>query len=296
MAERVEHLATARTSSRDGGARPILKASTFEHFVEMVTPEKAAEWMLRNVRNRPISNAFVRRYVRDLQGGLWEYCGDPIRFNGNGDLIDGAHRLKAIIDSGIPAECLIIRGLPLSVQEKIDQGRRRSAGSRLILRGADNGNGLAAAARQLINIKRATPRGSNWVATDAEVLACVDKHPALAEAVGAVGRVPADVAPSIAPSLLSAVYYVGAHLLDDRDTADAFAAVFMGNGSVQEGNPAHLWRERLLAQRSKQAKLTRSSRRVGTIHAWNHFRRGTKLQQFKLPEDATFEDLDVNRI
>lgn len=58
---------------------------------ETITPKKAMEWLQRNVANRPMSHKRVLGYAQAILAGAWKVNGDCIRFNGNGDLIDGGH-------------------------------------------------------------------------------------------------------------------------------------------------------------------------------------------------------------
>lgn len=64
-----------------------------------VTPEIAKRWLTRNPRNRVARPATVARYARDMAAGKWHLDGSPIRFDATGTLLDGQHRLAAIIES-----------------------------------------------------------------------------------------------------------------------------------------------------------------------------------------------------
>ena len=279
------HVTTRGRGTADAGAFSI----------EDVTPKVAHEWLGLNTHNRKKSNATIARYARDMKAGEWEYTGDPIRFNGKGALIDGQHRLYACIEADTPFRTVVIRNLPLSVQEKLDQGKVRNAADHLGLRGLDHAISLAAAARQLIGIKRGfvAQRASGSRPTNAEVLATVDKHPGLADSIGALAK----HVIGVSPSLLAAMHYIGAELLKDRETADAFVSVFATGEPTYRGDPAHLWRERLIAQTTQKTFLRTVSRVSGTVHAWNTFRRKEPLQIFRIPDELqAIEGLDLDLI
>lgn len=264
-----------------------------EYRVETITPQMAQEWLALNAHNRNASKARVRAYARDMARGHWPYTGDPIRFNGNGELIDGQQRLMAVVESGKSLQALVIRGLPVEVRENLDQGRSRTAADHLVLRGFATGTQLAAALRQLYRLRTPAAKvgGGSGGLTNAEVLEAIEKHPQMADSVEAVGR-PAHVQ----PSLLAAMHYIGANLLNDRDHADAFVAVLTTGKPAYDGDPAQLWRERLIDQSSKKERLTRAGLRIGTAHAWNLFRKREQLDRFRLPKDAVIEGLDPDRI
>ena len=294
------NLAALKSASRSGGPRQGGRDGgppQVDISVEVVTPEKAKDWLTRNVHNRNLSKSTVARFARDMTAGNWEsHCYDPIRFNGNGDLVDGQHRLAAILRSAQPLETIIIRGLPKSVQEKLDQGKVRSTVDHLSLRGYASAPALSAAARALLAIKRGYQVGggdkTTGRPTNTEVIKLVERHGNLVESVQAAGPVL-----GMHPSTAAALHYVGAHLLNERDTADAFLAVFISGEPAYKGDPAHLWRERVIAsEQRKSLRMTPTTRRIGSIHAWNMFRVKRELEQFRVPDSASVDGLDVENI
>jgi hypothetical protein len=78
--------------------------------------------------------------------------GEAIKFSTSGELIDGQHRLQAIIESGKPQWLLVIRGLDPATKAVIDTGAPRTAGDALKLVGLGGSNvfAVAAAARLLV--------------------------------------------------------------------------------------------------------------------------------------------------
>lgn len=111
---------------------------------EIITPETARAWLKSNNGNRPIDKRAVRRYAEAMARGEWLINGDTIRFSAAGKLLDGQHRLSAIIEANTPIECVIVRGLDDNVFETIDQGKRRSVGDVLFIDGYKYRNELGA--------------------------------------------------------------------------------------------------------------------------------------------------------
>ena len=56
---------------------------------------------------------------------------DTIKIDCDGAVIDGQHRLCAIVQSGIPQQLLIVSNVPDHVKQYLDQGAKRSEGDRL---------------------------------------------------------------------------------------------------------------------------------------------------------------------
>lgn len=93
---------------------------------EVITPEIATLYLIKNYKNRRPSKNRVLFYAREMREGRWQYNGDSIRFDSNGYLRDGQHRLAACVKTGIPIVCDVIRGLPPECFETVDQGKGRT--------------------------------------------------------------------------------------------------------------------------------------------------------------------------
>ena len=86
----------------------------------VITPEQASEWLEQNTHNRKLRTHQVAAMVRDIQAGNWKWNGDSIKFAKDGTLLDGQHRLHAIVESGQPIEMLVIEGLDKDTQATMD--------------------------------------------------------------------------------------------------------------------------------------------------------------------------------
>lgn len=103
---------------------PLVPGVTFE--VVMVTPEIAEDFLNDIEKQRKTSNARRERYALDMDLGEWPFTGDPMRFDTDGNFMDGQHRCWAIIDSQEPQPVLVIRGLPPRVMQQLDIGFKRT--------------------------------------------------------------------------------------------------------------------------------------------------------------------------
>lgn len=102
-----------------------------------VTPAKAQKW-LRDANTHNRRQGDVSSYARDMREGRWQETHEPIAFSDDGVLIDGQHRLAAIVASGATVRMLVVRGTQMETQGVIDCGRSRSLADRIKLgRGED---------------------------------------------------------------------------------------------------------------------------------------------------------------
>lgn len=103
--------------------------------IATVTPEMARLWIDTCMRNRKITKAHVDRLAADMRDGRWVLNGEPVQFDREGRLINGQHRLSAIVLSGVTVQMLVVTGVEPRAQDTIDIGAARSIGNILQLHG-----------------------------------------------------------------------------------------------------------------------------------------------------------------
>ena len=121
--------------------------------IETVTPEQAQLWLDNcNLRNRNLSQFAVNKYARDIENGNWKLVGDPIRFDWDGILRDGQHRLAAIVKVGQPVQIAVLRGMDPDDFVVIDTGKKRTQANALQMLGDEFSNaGTLAAVLQILD-------------------------------------------------------------------------------------------------------------------------------------------------
>ena len=113
-------------TTRDSGAalraalREIMRKVSHAPMAEQaqlqtVTPAIAAEWLKKSQCCQPISLHRVVHYAKLMWTGDWQVSDDPICFDVGGRLVNGRHRLLAVIESGISFEFMVMRS-------EVDQG------------------------------------------------------------------------------------------------------------------------------------------------------------------------------
>ena len=102
--------------------------------VETVTPEIASEWLAKNVGNRPINKEHVKRLAQEITSGSFALTHQGIAFDVNGLLIDGQHRLHAVVAANRSIRLQVGRGYQTETREKIDGGKVRNVANILVFR------------------------------------------------------------------------------------------------------------------------------------------------------------------
>ena len=147
-----------------------------------VSPELAQEWLLRNTSNRTVRAKHVQSLARDMRGGEWRLTGEPIKFAPDGSLLDGQHRLHAIVRAGVVVQLFVAHNIPADSQLVMDSGVGRTAADALHLTGVPNAALVAAGVRLAVNYERGDvfargTRGGSSSVTHAEHQEFLATHP-----------------------------------------------------------------------------------------------------------------------
>jgi hypothetical protein len=77
-----------------------VKRQTIQTTIEVITPEDATRYLAtRSPNQRPISKDFVHKYADVMARNGWELTHQGIAFDAAGRLIDGQHRMAAVVKS-----------------------------------------------------------------------------------------------------------------------------------------------------------------------------------------------------
>lgn len=89
-------------------------------------------------RNRTIKWAHLNSLVASIEAGQWNpFGGRQLSFDQNGYIIDGQHRLMAVVAAGKPLVFDLMFNVPRETMDFIDSGVRRSSADDLSRRGYD---------------------------------------------------------------------------------------------------------------------------------------------------------------
>lgn len=232
---------------------------------EVVSPKKAMQWLKRNIANRPLWATTVNQYAKAMADGAWKLNGDCIRFNGNGDLIDGQHRLTASVKSGESFETYVVRGLDHEAFDTIDQGKKRTTADVFARDGYKSYTTLASAVRWLAKYNRGMTTRHEPLRPDV-AHAILDDNPNIHHAVDLALRLHRQQH-LVHPGLLSFLIHETSRKHDG--IAEVFwTSVITGEG-LSKGEPAHLLNKRLVANYGAVAKLNAETIAALCIKAWN---------------------------
>lgn len=249
--------------------------------IEEIDPEIARDILGGNTHNRNVRQSFVRAYAADMTSGDWKWNGESIKIATDGTVIDGQHRLLAVIESGVTVPMLVIRGLPMDVQETVDGGIRRTFADVLKLRGESNWITLAAMVRGIClwdTGSRTFGSGSSQGITNAMLLATLEKRPWVRDGVHTVMRAQSNAG---LPARVSGALWYAFTLIDAEDAEYFFDRLCSGEGHAA-GDPIFELRKVLTTSRDN-VRGERNTRYLAavTIKAWNKYRDGETVGVLK---------------
>lgn len=106
------HDIDTRASSDDAGTAHVEIDDDISVDLEVVEPHTAAEYLkLNRDNNRNRVASTVTKYARDMANGSWQLNGQSIKFDKDGQLFDGQHRLEAGVRSQTPFASIVVRNV-----------------------------------------------------------------------------------------------------------------------------------------------------------------------------------------
>lgn len=155
----------------------------------MITPKMAAEYLEHNIQNRPLSERVVNEYASRMKAGEWMLSPDAIAFDWNGNLINGQHRLRAIIKSDTQCQFYVGRNNSPATFSVTDEGRKRSAGDILAISGTSCAGRTASIVKAVLALRgrKSLNNGTNIYASNTKVLEEFYRNAQVYEECGRIG-------------------------------------------------------------------------------------------------------------
>lgn len=116
--------------------------------VETITPVLAEEYLRRNTKNRQLRSNIVSYYASQMKNGQWMLNGEGIIFNEENVLVDGQHRLAAVVESGVNVDMLVVRNADKDSFTTIDSGVSRKIRDTFYVKGIPNANVVSSVIRR----------------------------------------------------------------------------------------------------------------------------------------------------
>ena len=235
---------------------------------ETIGPDDAKELLKLNTKNRGLRKGLVESLKRDIKTDRWVLNGETIKISNTGVLLDGQHRLQAVVEADKPIVTMVVRGLDDATQTTVDSGARRQLHDVLKISGEPNATTLAAAARVSWFLDTyGTTRVFGIQPSKAELLDYYEKNPDLRNAATLGVTAPRSTL-RIPGSSAAALWYQMSRL--DYVAADTFWQQLLHN-DAPKGSAIYALRETLLKDLGRPHHMSIYHRMALIIKAWNYW-------------------------
>lgn len=260
-----------------------------------ITPAMAEKWLAATTfRNRDVSMVVINRYASDMAAGKWALNGESIVLDDNGNVIDGQHRLRAIIKAGVPIKSLVVRGADHSVFPTFDIGAKRGGKDVLSIAGYANARSLAAILKNIVALDSSGfsngPRGGgSLVKHRLDYLQLANNHP---ESIQSTSFVQSHHSSC---EILRPVSFAGCMHYDfgrqNPDARDAFFNAIVNRTPYfsQNCQTTALWKKYSIIRIQKEMALSVKVRHEVWLSCWTPFKARFKTQQPSFAKQETFQ-------
>lgn len=266
-----------------------------------IGPADATRLLENNRNNRTISDKIVRQYADDMREGRWKETGNPINIGVSGNLLNGQHRLWAIIESGVTLRFHVIYETDEEAFATFDTGRTRDLTQLISI--SDPGHpdkAVVGGAARLVKMWEDTPTAksafnSNLLPTRATMSDFA--HRMLQEkefdwATRVAGQINSLKA---GRTWYAAALYIIAHQqggsYGDRtqEMLDTFHQGISKGIALAEGDPRLALRNYVISRGAPKGSTTEQRIYMAlTIRAWNAWLEGKSVRNFAWRSDGEF--------
>lgn len=249
---------------------------------ETFTPTRAQAILAScNLNNRTIRWNRVSSYADSMKAGLWMDTGESLKFDIEGRLIDGQHRLLACVEADVPITMLVVRGLPTEAFKVIDSGLGRKTSDVVQAMGTSNAVNVASSVSLLLAWRADCLRDNSKrtkIIKRTDIVRFVEDHfEIISEAVSKASN-RARKTWRINSAAICALG-IELYLADRREKFDEFYDSLVSGENLSNGDP-RLTLIKWAGQAPRTAEVS-SDHLWACVRAWNAWSQGEPLKQIK---------------
>ncbi|HEY2198297.1 MAG TPA: hypothetical protein VGH69_11480 [Mycobacterium sp.] len=256
-----------------------------------VTPVKAAEMLAANTANRPLSRSTVRGFAEAMRRGDWLVTHQGVAFDTRGVLVDGQHRLAAVVEADVAVEMTVFTDVEADTFDVLDTGKKRTAADVLAIEGEKSSTLLAAMVRtvwQYENRPDASWSGGAAAVTNHQIVQTLEAHPKIRDFIAVGERVASET------GMIKSAAGAAAYLVEQANTgrkarlaelAEWHEGVIDGAG-LAKNDPRLVFRRTMFAMARKQAGVVQRRRDTREhvalyVKAFNAWAAGETITQLR---------------
>lgn len=265
-------------------------STDLQFMVLVIGPDEAKELLDANQVNRPLTDAAVARYAGFMDEGEWALTGEPLIFSGTGRLLNGQHRLHAIVRSKAVIEVVAIYGINESAFDKMDAGKNRTISDLIGVRGVPNHVAVASVAYALCKMKAGSAgigltNMNNYLPTKAIVvdvamnnMEYVGRAAAMFSSHKSTGIVNGETGAALACMLA----------MGKEDVSKDFLVKLATGEGIVRGDPELAFRQKILDMKLRGAKIDNNLQLAYLVKSGAAKIKGAKITTLRMGDSESF--------
>jgi hypothetical protein len=245
-------------------------------------PDDANRILTESHYQRKHSPGTVSKYARDMKASKWEFNGAPIRYNGEDqghpELLDGQHRLRAVIEANMVMPFVVIMGIQKTSLKTLDDGRGRTLGNKFYIDG-EKAPDVLASMIQFLALYRNRGKFVGPSFTPSEYYDLLEREGEAARPLAKEYK--CKMPRNLKPGLIATLHLLFAE--KDPELATRFCADVV-QGASERGTPAREAREWIVSLEKGEVKTNVIA--AVLIDCWNRECRGENLTRVRIPKNC----------
>jgi hypothetical protein len=245
--------------------------------VVTITPTVATTWLKCNHNNRPVRKRHVAFLAREILLGNWQLNGQPIVIGEDEQVLDGQHRLFAIIESGKAVQSLVVYGITPDAFRTIDTGAVRTGADALALHFPEVNSTTISSSSVAVQwchlleqqtLSRSTQRGR---LSNTDIIEYIKQHPSVMTCSEQLQDLPREGRPmSLGPAV--ALYEMFGR--KNQEKATTFMRRLFTGEELVRSDVEYLLRAAFQRDAERVTKYPMNLRMQMVVKGWNWLRRG----------------------
>lgn len=267
---------------------------------ELITPQMAQAMIDRSkasgFKNRKLSEKHVQLWAEEMKAGRWKLNGVSIRISPRGAIVDGNHRLHAVVKANVSVLFEVKYNVSEDFFDTYDIGKQRSMGDIISTQGFDKYKDFISSGSRAIYIYIAKNKiGISRVSKDWKV-----PYAILEPILKTYGDEIIDAASNINKNKLSRIFNQSVYIclytifgFINKDKRNIFFDKVIKGENDSRGTSTYALKTFLANQKLlvKTRKLKPDHEAKNIIHAWNKFLKNEPVIQLKINIEANFPDI-----
>ncbi len=250
-----------------------------QFITAVIGPGQASAILEMNVGNRPLQPSVVAKYSGRMIRKEWKWTGDPVHISTEWKLLNGQHRLHAIVESGTQQKVTFLVNSNPDIFSALDGGSKRTNGDNFALLGKKSARTLSSLLGQMFRYENDKMGGFETGSFDQQQEILV-RHPDLEDAV----RVGPLFKGLLDPTAAAFLFYQFSR--KNKEVASLFMSKLALGDGLSVDNPAYRARDRLITNKNNKGKLKFLYKLAIVIKAWNKFNLGDSCKAISWKESG----------